>query len=228
MIAILFASTYKNEAKYYKDRSEELARTSQKKALVDLQRQKLVLALEQTNHHYRLHLGHLTFYRTDARNRHVVHTENIITGRRIRTDFIKACEFAWKEMGDFENFKRNYSSAILSKSGIASAETDVIYSLLDEKNKQWFDDQVRETATVLYEDTIRLQEDSKEGLAKYYQENLSEVEELQKLANGLATEPTRETIDLLVKEVNHFVVEELERQHVQLLRKGPEVGRQTK
>ena len=218
MIAILFASEFKEKAAYFKNRLDTLENTPHAEALVEIQRQKLILAMERTNHYYRLKLGHLTFYRTDAAHQRQVHTENIITGRKIRYDFKRACEFAQMEMRNFDTFKHKYRSTILSQSGIASGDAETIYALLDKSNKRWFDDQVRETTTALYADTLRLQEDSKEGLAKYYQAHLSEVAELHDLAHAMAATPTRESINLLIEEVNRFVENELRRQHVQLLR----------
>ena len=88
MIAILFSYKYKAEAEFYRYRSEQFAKTPQSKALIDLQRQKLLLAMEQTNQQYKLSLGHLTFFKTNEQNERVVNTENIISGREIRNDFI--------------------------------------------------------------------------------------------------------------------------------------------
>ncbi len=220
MIAILFASSYKDQALYYKQRSEELANTPEKQALIALQRQKLLLAFEKTNHDYRLRLGHLTFYRTDAQHRRVVHTENIITGRKIRYDFLKACDFAKQELADFDAFRQKYMEIVMSRADLVPSGTEPKPDILDEQNKSWFADQVRASTTSLYEDTIRLQEDAKEGLAKYYQTNLSEISELRDLADTLTTTPTRDQIDSFTRTVNQFVENELERQNVKFLVKS--------
>jgi hypothetical protein len=118
MIAILFATKYKEEAEYYKYRAEELAKTSTAKALIDLQLQKLLLALERTNHYYIINLGHHTFYKFDVENRRVVNTENIITGRQIRYDFIKACEFAQIELVNFDVFKKKFTRSVIADAGL--------------------------------------------------------------------------------------------------------------
>jgi len=217
MIAILFASKYKDEAEYYKYRADQLATIPENIALINLQRQKLLLALERTDHHYRLNLGHLFFYTSNAKNQPAVNIENIITGRKIRHDFIKACDFALKELKDFDKFVKHYTNMVISGAELAPAGVDVTADVLDAQNKDWFENQVRGSTTALYEDTIRLQEESKEGLALYYQTHLSEVEELRELAEEFSKDPTEAKINLFMNRVNRFVENELQLQDVKFL-----------
>jgi 2-iminoacetate synthase ThiH len=63
-----------------------------------------------------------------------------------------------------------------------------------------------------------LQENSKEGLAIYYQTHLSEVEELQSVADELAKNPTPEKINTFMRSVNIYVENELQRQNVKFLK----------
>ena len=63
-----------------------------------------------------------------------------------------------------------------------------------------------------------MQEDSKEGLAKYYQTHLSELEELQELAVEYSKDPAKEKIDSFIREVKIFVENELQKQNVKFLR----------
>lgn len=218
MIAILFATKYKDEAEYFKYRAEQLAKTPGSIALINLQRQKLLLALERTNHHYGLHLGHLVFYTTNEHNQRVVNTENIIIGRQIRRDFITACDFAHKELKDFDKFVKHYTSIIISGAELAPDGVKVTADVLDAQNRDWFENQVRGSTTALYKDTLRLQEDSKEGLAVYYQNHMSEVKELRELAEEFSKDPTEGRINLFMRRVNIFVENELQRQNVKFLK----------
>ena len=56
-------------------------------------------------------------------------------------------------------------------------------------------------------------------MAKYYQNNLSEVKKLQKMADSLAQDPypTKNLIDTFIKNVNIFVEDELQDQNVKFL-----------
>jgi len=219
MIAILFSSKYKEEAKYWEFRADGFARTLQSKALVDLQRQKLLLALERTNYQYKRSLGHLTFFKINEQNERVVNTENIISGRQIRGDFIEACNFAQKKLTNFEKFKKDYIKIVISRAELAEDGIKVTPEVLDKQNREWFRNQVRGSTTTLYGDTIKLQEDSKEGLAKYYQENSAEVKKLQEMADILTEKlnPTMDDINSFIKAVNIFVEDELQRQNVKFL-----------
>lgn len=217
MIAILFATKYREEAEYYKYRAEELAKTSTAKVFIDLQRQKLLLALERTNHYYIINLGHHTFYKTDVENQRVVNMENIITGHQIRYDFLKACEFAQIELINFDAFKEKFARIVIADAGLAPSGINVPSNVLDAQNRDWFEKQVRGYTTALYEDTIQLQENSKEGLAIYYQTHLSEIAELQTAADELAKNPTPDKINIFMRRVNIFVENELQRQNVKFL-----------
>lgn len=225
MIAILFSSKYKNQAEYWRYRSEQFARTPECQTLVDLQRQKLILAFERIIHEYRLQLGHYTFFMTTENEGRVVNIENIISGRNILSGFVSACKFAHSELRHPEQFYTNFIREVLRNAELADDGIEVTPEVLDEQNRAWFRDQARAATTMIYNDTINMQENAKEALAKYYQDHITDINILQEEADHLimdlkttTSESAREAlINAFLVRVKVFVEDELTNQNVPVL-----------
>lgn len=149
------------------------------KALMDVQREKLLLGLEQVMFNIRTDFGLSNFGRKNEKGEQVYLLSDILSeGKVVNERFKNGCVLAKQAFSDQKQMEREIFNKVCLLSGMVLNDSPSDPSIADhpevitKENSTWFLEEVSSKVKATYTDCCTMQKDALAYLMSYYQEHL--------------------------------------------------------
>lgn len=177
---------------YYREKMEEIMTTEpgelyeeKEKALIELQKQKLINALDAVENQDRARLGLAMLCQTKEDGQTVFVVEGVLNGEQIIDHyFIEGCKFA-KERLPFQNQMANdWLVRVLMLAGMRLTESSNILitqnpGIVNKENEQWLKEEIGKKLSSLNAECCGLQRAVVAELQKFYRQNTALVKDTE-------------------------------------------------
>jgi len=149
------------------------------KALMDVQREKLLLGLERVMFNIRRDFGLSNFGRENEKGKQVYLLSDILSeGKVVNERFKNGCVLAKQEFSDQKQMEREIFNKVCLVNGMVLNDSSTDPSIADhpevitKENNIWFLEEVSSKVKATYTDCCAMQKDALAYLMGYYQEHL--------------------------------------------------------
>ncbi len=148
---------------------------SRERALIELQKQKLLLALEKLERIERQELE-LHVFSKKVNGNVVFNVEDVLSGEKVKNQrFISSCAHANKVLSSRKSMQRTWFHSVLFSVGFVDSQEKQVEDneliSLDNKNRKWLFGEINKRVENLYVESCGLQRAVLAMLQRYYQKN---------------------------------------------------------